>query len=527
MSSRTRTLILALLIAALHSNKSYGEIRQILPVHSDISPPLAELVTVRNEIGPGREEFEIKALPPLGDFTGVVDHAVQRSASTSLSLVQTDGFEGIGRGLTSGDQRYSVRALPPDIAGAVGPADYVQWVNTEIAIFRKSNGALRLGPFGGNQVWRNFGGPCETTNDSDPVVLYDRLANRWFLSHFAVSNGSPYFQCIAVSRTDDPSGRYARYSYKFDDYPDYGKFGVWPDAYYATFNMFKGGSTFLHSTVCAFDRAKMIAANASPAAQCTDIANGGLLPSDLEGTTTGSGETPNFIASLTKDAVLLWKFRVDWADITHSTLVGPSSIAVSPFVPACARVGCVPQRSTASTLYTLGDRPMFRLSYRALAGVERLMLNHAVEVTQASGGKSYGVRWYEIQDPNGSPSVAQQSTYAPDNTSRWMAAMAMDKKGDILVGFSASSSSIYPAIRFAGHLSTNGPGKLSKETTVRAGLGSQQDHPHWGDYATMTLDPSDDCTFWFSTEYQGAFDSTLEDYNWHTYIVHTKFSSCP
>src|SRR5262249_44558558 len=141
--------------------------------------------------------------------------------------------------------------------GAAGPNHYVQWVNEAFAVFDKTTGAILYGPAAGNTLWQGFGGPCETYNDGDPIVLYDHIANRWLFSQFAVTQGSPYLQCVAVSQTPDPLGSYYRYSFSYTLFNDYPKFGIWPDAYYVTQNLFQG-NTFKGSNVCAYDRSRML-----------------------------------------------------------------------------------------------------------------------------------------------------------------------------------------------------------------------------------------------------------------------------
>src|ERR671923_243959 len=130
-----------------------------------------------------------------------------------------------------------------------------------VVVFAKT-GSVVYGPVNTNTLWRGFGGGCETNNDGDATVKYDRLANRWVISQFSVST-TPYLQCVAVSTTGDPMGSYYRYSFSYGNFPDYPKLGVWPDAYYTTFNMFRNGTTFSGPKICAYDRAKMLSGQAA------------------------------------------------------------------------------------------------------------------------------------------------------------------------------------------------------------------------------------------------------------------------
>jgi hypothetical protein len=162
---------------------------------------------------------------------------------------------------------------------------------------------------------------------------------------------------------------------------------------------------------------------------------------------------------------------------------------------------------------------MFRLAYRNFGDHESLVVNHSVQ--NASGVK--GVRWYELQDPNGSPFVYQQGTFIPDPTSRWMGSIAMDRVGDIAVGYSASSRTIRPAIRYTGRTPVDPLGTLEDENSIIEGGGSQQPNlARWGDYSALTIDPVDDCTFWFTTEYHQADGG----FNWNTRIASFQFPSC-
>jgi hypothetical protein len=169
-------------------------------------------------------------------------------------------------------------------------------------------------------------------------------------------------------------------------------------------------------------------------------------------------------------------------------------------------------------LDALGDRLMYRLAYRNLGDHEALVANHTV----VSGGGNVGVRWYEIRSPNGPPTIYQQGTYAPDGDNRWMASVAQDKSGNIAVGYSTASSVTYPSIRYTGWETGNPLGTLQAENTLIAGGGVQNSYNRWGDYSAMRIDPTDDCTFWYTQEYY----QTTQDGLWYTRIGSFKFSSC-
>ncbi len=421
-------------------------------------------------------------------------------------------FEGVGKGLN-----YAIEHAPPDTNGSVGPNDYVQWVNEAFAVFDKKTGMPKIGPTDGNVLWQGFGGSCEHNNDGDPITLYDRAADRWVMTQFSVSNGPPFSQCIAVSKTGDPLGAYTRYEFQFDKFNDYPKFGVWPDAYYATFNMFDG-DTALGAKVCAFERAKMITGqNANM--RCFDLpAFFGLLPADLDGSTPPPAGSPNYLINFGDNELNLWRFKVDWGNPASSTLSGPVAIAVSDFVPACNGGDCVPQPHTPQKLSSLADRMMYRLAYRNFGDHESLVVNHTV-----AHGTSIGVRWYELRHPQGTPEVHQQGTYAPSSAYRWMGSVALDKNGNMILGYSTASSKSFPSIRYAGRRASDPPDVLSKERIAIAGRGSQTvSLDRWGDYSSINIDPADDCTFWFTTQYLGD----TGQFNWHTRIFSVRFNEC-
>jgi hypothetical protein len=482
------------------------------PVHHDTSRPLRD-IPPRQDRGE-RREFDVGRIPP---HPGSPDQAVQSSAAVSLPLAAGLGFEGVGDGAYG----FNVQYAPPDINGAVGATQYVQWVNTYFAVFNKATGAREYGPAAGNTIWAGFGGGCENNNDGDPIVQYDKAAGRWIMTQFSVST-TPYLQCVAVSDSSDATGTWHRYAYSYTQFPDYPKLAVWPDGYYISFNMFNG-NTFAGARVCAYNRAAMLA-GASANQVCFQLGTsyGGLLPSDLDGLTPPPAGTPNFFLSAGSNALLLWKFAVNWSGAGTGTLTGPTSIPVAGFTQArCGVFGsmtCVPQLGTSQKLDTLGDRLMYRLAYRNFGSYQSLVVNHSVNV-----GSSVGVRWYEIRQPSATPVVYQQATYAPDANYRWMGSAAMDKLGNMVIGYSVSSGSMNPAIRFAGRLVSDAPNTLSAETSIIDGTGSQTlNLARWGDYSSMSVDPVDDCTFWYTNEYE----QTNGTWNWHTRISSFSYPSC-
>jgi hypothetical protein len=460
-----------------------------------------------------QEAEPMRRIPLPPGLSQLEEDPVRQQTMVPFTPVVGTSFEGLG----NGQYGFSVTGAPPDTEGTVGATQYVQWVNTSFAIFNKSTGALVAGPTAGNTLWSGFGGGCQTNNDGDPIVLYDKAAQRWVFSQFSVST-TPYLQCIAVSTTSDATGTYNRYSFQYNNFDDYPKMGVWSDAYYETFNMFNG-NTFVGADACAYNRSAMLAGT-SATQVCFQQGSsvGGLLPSDIDGTTAPPAGSPNYMLYFGTNTLNLFKFHVDFTTPSNSTFTGPTVINVAAFTPLCNGGTCVPQPGTTQQLDSLADRLMYRLAYRNFGTHESLVTNHSVSV---SGGG--GVRWYEIQNPSGTPALAQQGTFAPDSSYRWMGSIAMDQTGDMAVGYTVSSSSINPSVRYTGRVPTDPSGTMEAEVNVVSGSGSQTGSlSRWGDYSAMQVDPVDDCTFWFTEEYM----KTTGSFNWNTRIANFKFPSC-
>jgi hypothetical protein len=496
----------------------YGHPEVTWDIKHDVSLPLRNIKPVQPAPGPPQEK-PLRLFHSGATIPQLADPAVQTSVapSTASSITTGNNFDGLGVGFSG----FTVNSAPPDTNGAAGSTQYVQWVNTSFAVFDKSTGSPLYGPAAGNTLWSGFGGLCQSDNDGDPIAQYDKLAGRWVMTQFAVTGGPPYYQCVAISQTSDATGSYYRYAFQFSNFNDYPKVGMWPDAYYFSFNMFQG-NTFLGANVCAADRGAMLNGNAATI-QCFQLSSsfGGLLPSDLDGFNPPPVGSPNYFLAFDSNGTSLdlWKFHVDFVTPSNSTLSGPTNITVAAFTPACNGGTCIPQPSTKQKLDSLGDRLMYRLAYRNFASYESLVVNHSV--TTPSG--NVGVRWYELRNPGGTPNVVQQSTWAPDSNYRWMGSVAMDGAGDMAIGYSVSSSSVFPSIRYAVRSVSDTPGTLQAESSIIAGSGSQlRNLSRWGDYSSMSIDPVDDCTFWYTTEYL----KTSGTFNWSTHIASFKFQSC-
>src|SRR2546423_1876022 len=425
-------------------------------------------------------------------------------------------------GLSNADNSLDV--LPPDTNGDVGPSNYVEFVNLVFAIYDKS-GTKLYGPADGSTLWTGFGGPCETDNDGDPIVQYDPISDRWLFSQFALPNypDGPFYQCLAVSTTSDPTGSYYRYAFKFSDTTmnDSPRFAVWPDGYYMSAVEF-AGNTYAGTGAVVFDRAKMVAGQPATAVKFDlGSSTNPMLPSDLDGSTPPPARSPNYYGELVdnagSDALKIWAFHANWTTPTSSTFTLLDSLVPASFNTNIVAVD--EPLGYTGWLDAIADRPMYRFAYRNLGSHEALVMNHTVNVSGHAG-----VRWYELRKTAGPWSIYQQGTFSPSSDSRWMGSAAMDQSGDIAVGYSISSTSIYPSIRYAGRLASDPLGSLSQgETTLFSGTGVETDLTgRWGDYSSMSVDPTDDCTFWYTNEY---FPVT-SDRGWHTRIGSFKFPGC-
>jgi hypothetical protein len=460
---------------------------------------------------PGEERL------PHPPASPIPDPVVQSSPGGPSAPSTGTNFEGIGAG------NYSITGVPPDPNAAVGASQIVETVNTAYAVYSKS-GTTVLAPTDTSTLWSGFGGSCQSTNDGDAVVRWDTLAGRWVVTQFAnvSSSAGPYYECVAVSTGADATGSYYRYSFQYANFPDYPKLSVWPDAYYITYNMFTASGSFLNAEACALNRSAMLT-GATATQQCftTSSSYGGLLGADLDGSTAPPAGEPELMVGLgtTSTTLAYWKFHVDWTTTSNSTFTGPSTLTVASYTTACGSSGtCVPQSGTSTQLDSLSDRLMFRLAYRNFGDHESLVVNHAV-----TAGSSVGVRWYELRMSGGNPTVYQQGTYAPDSTYRWMGSIAEDKVGNIALGYSQSSSSVHPSIRYTGRLAGDTLGTMTQgEVTAITGGGSQTSYSRWGDYTSMVVDPADDCTFWYTNEYIPANGN----FNWHTRLASFTLPNC-
>lgn len=452
-------------------------------------------------------------------------------------------FEGLSSDDTA--SAFGFRAIPPDTTGDAGLNHYVQATNLLLRVFDK-NGTPVTPPFKLSSIYAPLNTTCSRRDDGDPIVLYDSLADRWMFSSFCTS-APPFRQMIAVSQTGDPAGQYYVYEFIMPNFKlnDYSKFGVWRDAYFMTTDQFIG-QDFAGTGAFAFNREKMLNGDPSASYIYFDLASpstirlGGMLPADLDGLTPPPANAPGIFVSYTAteygdaaDAVKLFNFRPNFVSPTQSTFTeqAGSPLAVAAFDPTSNpdRLDIL-QPAPGDFLDSQSDRLMYRVAYRNFGASESLVFNKTVRVSAMSAAYRAGVRLYELRraNPNAAFQVNTQTTAAFDtDLSRWMASAAQDSQGNLAVGYSTSSAEKKPAIVYSGRAAADAPNTLRTEQAIREGTGVQTAFGYrWGDYSTMSVDPADDCTFWFTSEYFTAESQMESPFSWLTRVGKFRFPTC-
>lgn len=505
----------------------------------DVSAPMRDIVRnmpPQQPMGTEEEPFLVPniLLKPSG-FVDRKPHlpSIQRSPTGVPAPTVDLSFEAISAA-TSG-----CGCLPPDTNGDVSDQHYIQWVNSSWAIYNKTTGAEIQGPTPGNSFFVGFGGKCETTNSGDPIALWDPRAQRWVMSQFVTS--APFAQCVAVSTTSDPLGTYDRYEFNWPNFGDYPKMAVWTDetgsqdAYLLTTHEFQG-QNFQGAALIAMERDKMLAGDPNAAMiRFGGFDAYGVEPINLIGSadapTNACGGYTHFDANTSE--YLFWDICLDWATPANSTISAtPTRVAGAPFV---SYFNEVPQQGTANGLDSFGTHIMYRANARAFSPDAptriSLVINHVVQGDVEQGG----INWVhlDLDDHGASPSVptpldktiVEQGTYAPDGDTRWMGGIAIDANANIGVGFSKSNADIHPQIEISGRTLEDAPGTLRDEQSCTDGIanGSQtSSSQRWGDYSSMSVDPVDQCTFYFTSEYY----PTTAGSQWHTRVCSFKFDNC-
>lgn len=506
-----------------------------------LSVPARELPVVVDEI-PVPEADEVNPLrhesmfDENGNLFGTTEPKVEdplasrASAGGGMPALAVE-FEGINN--ING-------VLPPDTEGAVGPNHYVQVVNLSFAIYSKT-GSLIAGPFNTNTLWAGFGGPCQTFNNGDAIFMYDQPADRFMFAQFAVSGGN--IVCFAVSQTPDPTGSYFLYSVTTPRFPDYFKLGVWPATNKSAYFMGTNSGFQGAYDVFALDRDNMLAGNPARPMQVFQSFPNLVMPADVDGAATPAANEPGLLYSFRAggepyfnnpptDSLDLYEFDVDWTTPANSTFTLAQAITpaggLADFnwtVCGFFAQNCIPQPGTAQGLDSASWWPMQRLVYRRFPAHETLLGTWTVDVNPAAPNRA-APRWFELRRPladGAGWSIFQQGTWSPDAIHRWMPSIAMDADGNIAIGYSRGDGANFASIYYSGRLATDPLGTLRDEALMEAGTGSQTHAAaRWGDYSSMELDPADDCTFWYTTEYLQVTGNAP----WRTRVGAFSFPEC-
>ena len=427
--------------------------------------------------------------------------AVRQTLQGTLAPEVGVNFEG-----SSDDDNAAVlgfRVVPPDTDGDVGPNHYFQWINSILEIYDKDGNTL-VGPVAGNTVFSGFGGICEATNNGDPIVIYDELADRWNISQFALDfDNNTYSMCVAVSTTPDPTGTYNRYEFSFaNDFPDYPKLGVWGDSYTMTTRHFRDAAAFVGVFASAMDRTAML--NGDPATIVTffiTAAGDGHLPADADNAVSGPAIFGGH-GSDNDNTFELWELDVDWSNPGAATFSSIPGVGIAPFTEAA--FSSVVDQPNGQLLDALGGFTMHRMNVRDFGTHVSMVANHTV-ITDPG---VHGVRWYEFRNTGSGWTNYQEGTYSPDSDDRWMGSISINASGDIALGYSRSSTAMFPSIYVTGQTADqSGSGVMNvAETEIFSGSGSQTGASRWGDYSMMSVDPVDG-SFWYTAEYYAETNS--------------------
>jgi hypothetical protein len=471
-------------------------------------------------------------------------------------------FEGIDASQLSPPRQHDV-----DPNGAIGTKQYLEWTNVAFQAYDKvTHAPVWSSPQLGTQWFRNNNIPNCTKIGGDGIITFDRMASRWLIAGRSTPSPNTYYYCVAISNTDDlASSTLSWYTYQFHlnpvlganghgttYFPDWPKFGTWADAYYVSFDLNDVNNEYrqIGVVVCALDRTNMVIGSTPNPMQCFSDPNPiplngslylkhSLIPADIEGTTappSGRDEylvsiqnPPNDGHSTTSSSINLWDLHVDWVNPLNSRLTN-SPLTVPTYTPGCytvkgvANTQCIPESTTKAThnrVDSVGDRLMPRFAYRNFATYESFLVSHTVQT--GTTNLQTGIRWYELRG-SGVPAIYQSGTINPDHTLfRFMPSIAQDSAGNAAVGYNVSSGSTHPGIKTSWwNLSSQ---SKATECLIFNGGGDEEDAKNWGDYSSMTVDPVDDSTFWYVTQYF-AQNETARPANWKTRIGYFKVSTC-
>jgi hypothetical protein len=475
-------------------------------------------------------------------------------AAVAFSQVTTHTFEGID----ASNDINGGQTVDPN--GAVGTKQYLEWVDAAYQGYNKTTGAaVYPSAKAGDTPWsENNMTNCEGPSGNG-VILFDHLASRWVVG---VRQNATNYYCLAVSNTDDlTASSFAWHAYELSlaplmgtnkqghtYYPDYPRLGTWSDAYYISIDLEDPDQSYTEVgvLVCAFDRTNILTGGVARTPQCfryPDPPTGlflmhTLVPADIEGLTAPpTGQPESFVSivnphgsSTQSNQLAMWTFHVNWTTPSESTFTGPAKFAVAAYTPGCYSASnptfteCVPEPSSSSTkndIDSIGDRLMHRFAYRHFAGdSQSYLISHTVQVGSGNFAQT-GVRWYEL---GGTGNLVTSGTISlSDSNYRFVPSIAQDQTGNMAVGYSVSGTATHPSIR-ASYL--NLPHKSSPtEIKLLTGTADEENSYHWGGYTSMTVDPVDDCTFWYVNEYYST-NQTGVAVTWRTRISNFKIPTC-
>jgi hypothetical protein len=520
-----KKLIYLFICFVLFANSGFSQSNTNNPIiikanYFDVSPPLRDMVqNVSAKVDMSWKDGVVKNT--LNTFSNDNDNDATDISygypvrQSFFGQIQTDttiqNFEGVGM---SG-------YLPPDTDGDVGPNHYFQVVNVRFSIYNK-DGVKLIGPLLNSTI---FTGLPHNNNDGDAVVLYDENADRWLFSQFSLPNypNGPFYENVAISQTADPTGTWYRYQFTFSDMPDYPKLSVWGDGYYMTIRRFASGSgNWLGPSAIAMERSKMLTGVPAPTMIMFNLPSSseGPLPADCDSDFPPDG-TPCpvcYLISGTTASIKITNFHADWVTPANSSFILANTVSISPF-STFGSGNFIPQKGTSQKLDPMSaKRIMFRMPFRKFTDHWSMLLN----TTEKLNGSQAGIRWMEIRNSGSGWSLFQEGTYAPDANHRWMGSIAMDSLGNIALGYSISSSTMYPSIRYAGRTKCDPPGVLSiAERGIWNGTGSQGDPSgRWGDYSAMTADPTVIGKFWYTQEYiiSNSWKTRIASFSWNNIL---------
>ena len=505
------------------ANAQQNEPMVTVAKYFDVTPPLRDMTPVAPK---PRDKSWKKAILDNGKWIENKENERPNAPADNLPPRQTTMGTATATGVLKNFEGVGClnNVYPPDPNGDIGGLYYIDQVNSSFSVYNRE-GVTVYGPVDNSTIWSGFIGSWTGTNDGDGIVLYDEFADCWFFSQFAFrTSDTSFWQLIAISTTNDPTGSWYRYAFEFTELNDYPKFGVWPDGYYASFNM--PSSAY----VAVFERSKMLTGDGT-ARMLTFRQNNlwGFKPADCDGVPPPPG-TPNYFSRCydnnwggTSDGIKIWEFHTDWVNTANTTFEQVADFAAGPFNCVICETGrwtCMQQPGTNQKLEALSGQLMNRLQYRNFGNYKTLVTNQTTKIDSCKAG----IQWYEMRNEGSGWYLYQQGTYAPDNNYRWNGSMAMNAMGDIGLAYTVSGTGIYPSIRFTGRRNGDPLGQMTiAETTVIAGGGSQFGGARWGDYSNLSIDPVDNVTFWHTNEYIQTNTTTT----WNTRVASFSLSAGP